>query len=153
MDILINNLPQTLMILGVLALIIEVAVLGLSTFILLFFGISLIATGALMSLGILNDALSTALWSNTVITAALAVLLWRPLKKMQNKVDNKPIQSDFAELSFVLNEDVSIAGLSTHHYSGISWQLKSEYPIASGTPVIVVKKEVGVMWVSPANES
>lgn len=37
MTLITNNLPEALMILGVLALIIEVAVLGISTFILLFF--------------------------------------------------------------------------------------------------------------------
>lgn len=36
MDFITQNLPQTLMVLGIVALIIEVAVLGLSTFILLF---------------------------------------------------------------------------------------------------------------------
>ena len=38
MDFFMQNLPQALMVLGIIALIIEVAVLGLSTIILLFFG-------------------------------------------------------------------------------------------------------------------
>ncbi|MEL0653558.1 NfeD family protein [Pseudoalteromonas issachenkonii] len=149
MDFITQNLPQTLMVLGIVALIIEVAVLGLSTFILLFFGLSLFLTGLLMSFGILPDSLTTALWSNTVVTAGLAIALWKPLKKMQNRVDKKQVNSDFAELTFVLTSDVTEQGLTTHQYSGISWKLKSKQPIIAGTEVLVTKKEVGVMWVTP----
>ncbi|MBG9995334.1 NfeD family protein [Pseudoalteromonas sp. NZS127_1] len=149
MDFITQNLPQTLMVLGIVALIIEVAVLGLSTFILLFFGLSLFLTGLLMSFGILPDSLTTALWSNAIVTAGLAVVLWKPLKQMQNRVDKKQVNSDFAELTFVLTSDVTEQGLTTHQYSGISWKLKSEQPISAGTEVLVTKKEVGVMWVKP----
>jgi len=149
MDFITQNLPQTLMVLGIVALIIEVAVLGLSTFILLFFGLSLFLTGLLMSFGILPDSLTTALWSNTVVTAGLAVVLWKPLKQIQNRVDKKQVNSDFAELTFVLTSDVTEQGLTTHQYSGISWKLKSAQPIIAGTEVLVTKKEVGVMWVTP----
>ncbi|GAA61748.1 hypothetical protein P20652_3637 [Pseudoalteromonas sp. BSi20652] len=149
MDFITQNLPQTLMVLGIVALIIEVAVLGLSTFILLFFGLSLFLTGLLMSLGILPDSLTTALWSNAVVTAGLAVALWKPLKKIQNRVDEKQVNSDFADLTFILTSDVTKQGLTSHQYSGISWRLKSEQPISAGIEVIVTKKEVGVMWVTP----
>lgn len=147
MDLIINNLPEALMILGVLALIIEVAVLGMSTFILLFLGMSLFATGLMMNVGLLDDSLATALWSNTLITAACALLLWKPLKRMQENVDSKEVKSDFAELDFVLANDIDEQGLTTHTYSGIAWKLKSQQPLNAGTHVKVVKKEVGVMWV------
>ncbi len=148
MEFITNNLAQTLMILGVLALIIEVAVLGMSTFILLFLGISLFATGLMMNFALLEDSLTTALWSNTLVTAACAVLLWKPLKRMQDNVDNKEVKSDFAELDFVLTSDVDELGVSTYSYSGVSWKLKSQQPLSAGTHVKVVKKEVGVMWVA-----
>lgn len=149
MEFITNNLAQALMILGILALIIEVAVLGMSTFILLFLGMSLFATGLMMSFSLLEESLTTALWSNTIVTAALAFLLWKPLKRMQERTDSKEVHSDFAELSFILSDDVDDQGLTTHQYSGISWRLKSNQPIAAGTQVTVVKKEVGVMWVTP----
>jgi len=150
MELILQNLPQTLMVLGILALIIEVAVLGLTTFILLFLGISLFVTGLLMNIGILPDSLTVAFWSNAILTAVLTVTLWKPLKRLQNNVDNKQVTSDFAELTFVLTADVNNQGLNTYKYSGINWQLKSEQPIASGTLVTVTKKEVGVMWVKPS---
>lgn len=147
MTLITNNLPEALMILGVLALIIEVAVLGMSTFILLFLGMSLFTSGLMMNFNLLDDSLTTALWSNTLITAGFALFLWKPLKRMQNNVDKKGVQSDFAELDFVLADDVDENGLTMHLYSGISWKLKSTQPLSAGTHVKVVKKEVGTMWV------
>lgn len=147
MTLITNNLPEALMILGVLALIIEVAVLGMSTFILLFLGMSLFTSGLMMNFNLLDDSLTTALWSNTLITAGFALFLWKPLKRMQNNVDKKGVQSDFAELDFVLADDVDENGLTMHLYSGISWKLKSKQPLSAATHVKVVKKEVGTMWV------
>jgi len=147
MEYIVNNLPEALMILGVIALIIEVAVLGLSTFILLFLGISLFSTGLMMNVGLLETSLTSALWSNTLITSACAVLLWKPLKRIQNNVDSKDINSDFAELNFIIKNDVDDLGLTTHAYSGINWKLKSHQPLPAGTHVKVIKKEVGVLWV------
>jgi len=151
MNFITQNLPQALMVLGIIALIIEVAVLGLSTFILLFLGISLFISGLLMSMAVLPDSLTTALWSNTVLTAVLAITLWKPLKRMQENVDTKQIKSDFAELVFILNDDVTEEGLTSYQYSGISWKLRSEQPINAGTEVRVTKKEVGVMWLEPTD--
>ncbi|KTF16643.1 NfeD family protein [Pseudoalteromonas sp. H105] len=147
MEFIVNNLPEALMIIGVIALIIEVAVLGLSTFILLFLGISLFSTGLMMNVGLLEASMTTALWSNTLITSACAILLWKPLKRMQDNVDNKEVKSDFAELDFIIKADVNDLGLTTHAYSGIDWKLKSHQPLCAGTHVKVIKKEVGVMWV------
>ncbi|AYM88472.1 activity regulator of membrane protease YbbK [Pseudoalteromonas agarivorans] len=150
MDLISQNLPQALMVIGIIALIIEVTVLGLSTIILLFLGLSLLTSGLLMVAGVLPETITAALWSNTIITAVLALLLWKPMKRMQENVDSKQINSDFADLTFVLAKDVSDKEITTHQYSGISWQLKSTQPISAGTKVVVVKKEVGVMWVAPA---
>jgi membrane protein implicated in regulation of membrane protease activity len=148
MSYITEHLAQTLMVLGILALIIEVAVLGLSTFVLLFLGLSLFLSGVLISLTLLPDTLTSALWSNVLLTSLFTVVLWKPLKRMQNKVDSSPVNSDFAQLQFELAQDVSAEGLTTHQYSGITWQLKSEQPILAGSMVKVFKKEVGVMWVS-----
>lgn len=147
MEFITNNLPEVLMILGVIALIIEVAVLGMSTFILLFLGLSLLISGLLMNFSVLDSSLTTALWSNSVITAVLAVILWKPLKRLQENRGTQDIQTDFAELTFTLESDVDDKGLSHYAYSGINWQLKSRSPLKAGTQVTVFKKEVGVMWV------
>lgn len=149
MELLQQNLPQTLMVAGIAALIIEVAVLGFATFILLFFGASLLITGFAMSLDLLPATATAALWSNTVLTAVLALALWKPLQRMQNKVQKDSIRSDFARQPFMLKEDVDGAGKTEYAYSGIRWKLKSFEPIAKGTMVEVIKVDVGVLWVKP----
>lgn len=142
-----ENIAEILMVLGIAALIVEVAVLGFATFVLLFLGISLLLTGLAMNIGLLEASLMTALWSNTLLTGVLAVMLWKPLRRMQNKVDHKDIDSDFADQSFVLTGDVDMRGETSHSYSGVQWKLKSQQLIPAGTLVKVVKTEVGVMWV------
>jgi len=74
MELLQQNLPQTLMVAGIAALIIEVAVLGFATFILLFFGASLLITGFAMSLDLLPATATAALWSNTTGSGAVETL-------------------------------------------------------------------------------
>ncbi|MEC8138870.1 MAG: NfeD family protein [Pseudomonadota bacterium] len=147
MAFLDTHLAEALMIISVIALIVEVAVLGMSTYVLLFLGLSLFASGLLMNIGLLDTTYTTALWSNIVFTLGFALVLWKPLKRMQDKTDTKPIHSDFAELTFVVNADVDDKGLTTHQYSGITWQLKSQSPIAAGSTVKVTDKQVGVLWV------
>lgn len=151
MGFLLQNLAESLMVLGVLALIIEIAVLGFSTFVLFFFGLSLLVTGALMTFGILTPDASTAFWSNAVLTALLTIVLWKPLKSAQSKTDDKQVKSDFADHSFVLDANVDSKGESLYQYSGISWKLKSLQPIEKGTHVRITKMEVGVLWVEKAH--
>ncbi len=152
MDWLTQNLPEALMITGVLLLIIEVAVLGFATFILLFLGLSLLTIGLLMNLHWFEATLTNALWGNVVLTAVLALLMWRPLKRMQGKVDKREINSDFADICFTLEADIDDNGLVEYAYSGIKWRLKSTLPLAKGTRVKIVKKEVGVLWVEALTE-
>ena len=78
-------------------------------------------------------------------------MLWKPLKRLQNSQDNKQINSDFAELSFTLEQDLPSVQPLYYQYSGIQWQLKSEKPLKKGDKVNVVKKDVGVMWVESHN--
>ncbi|MEC8208463.1 MAG: NfeD family protein, partial [Pseudomonadota bacterium] len=99
MAFLDTHLAEALMILGVIALIVEVAVLGMSTYVLLFLGLSLFASGLLMNIELLASTYTTALWSNIVFTLGFAVVLWRPLKRMQDKTETQPVHSDFAELT------------------------------------------------------
>ena len=145
--VLLHDISNILLIAGIAVLIIEAAILGFSTFVLLFLGISLLITGLGMKAGILDSTYITALWSNSLVTSVLAFVLWKPLRRMQSKVEVQNIDSDFAQETFVVTSDVDMRGESKHIYSGVSWKLKSHNPIASGSTVKVVKTEVGVMWV------
>lgn len=149
MEFLSNNIPQALMVFGVIALIIEVAILGFATFVLFFVGLSLVFSSGLMYAGLLGADWLTALWVNAVITTALAGLLWKPLKRLQNTTESTEVHSDFAELTFTLEQDVDEHNGYKFAYSGIEWQVKSRTPVKKGVEVKVVKKEVGVFWVEP----
>ncbi|WP_105169763.1 NfeD family protein [Pseudoalteromonas sp. T1lg23B] len=147
MAFVLDNLAQSLIIIGILALVIEVAVLGFATFVLLFLGLSLIFSGTMMYAGLLSEDWLTALWVNAVLTFVLALILWKPLLRLQQSSSEKTLGSDFADIDFVLEADLNEQNKQYHSYSGIQWQLKSDQPISKGTRVKVVKKEVGVMWV------
>ncbi|KJZ02633.1 MULTISPECIES: NfeD family protein [Pseudoalteromonas] len=149
MAFLLEHLAQTLVVLGIACLIVEVAVLGFATFVLFFLGLSLVISGGLMYAGMLDQTWLTALWFNALVTTLLAVFLWKPLRRMQDVTDNKEVTSDFAELTFTLEKDLNADSRIFHTYSGIAWQLKSKQPITAGTEVKVVKKEVGAFWVEP----
>lgn len=142
-----DHLAQWLIALGLLALVVEVAVLGLSSFILVFLGLSLTLSGGLMMLGLLPETLTTAVWSNALLSGIAALILWKPLKQLQENRQTETVRGDFAQESFILEMDVDISGKSERKYSGISWKLKSQTPIAAGTEVRVTKLEVGTLWV------
>ena len=143
MDWLTNNLAESLIIVGLALLVFEVVVLGFSTFVLFFVGIAAVITGVLLYIGVLPDSMLSALTSTGVLTALLAIFLWRPLKAMQNKVESKKVTSDLVGHSFILNEVVSINHNPVYHYSGIDWRLSSEKELSAGTLVEVIDVAVG----------
>lgn len=148
MEFVLQNLPEILLVTGIGALIIEVAVLGFATFVLLFLGASLVITGLLMNVGVLPETLVVALWSNALLTTLLALALWQPLRKLQNqRAADQPLDNDFTRHEFVLEQDADVQGKTEHQYSGVRWKVKSEQPLAAGTRVEVVKADVGVLWV------
>lgn len=147
MSWLAENLANVLIAAGIGALIVDMIFFGFGTFILIFLGGSLLISGLAMLVGVLPSTMDAALWSNAVLTAILGVLLWKPLRRIQNRNGSKQITNDFASEPFVLQQDVDIQGLAERMYSGVRWKLKSETPISKGTLVEVTKVDVGVLWV------
>jgi membrane protein implicated in regulation of membrane protease activity len=143
MDWVSNNLAQSLIIAGLTLLVIEVVVLGFSTFVLFFVGLAAVITGGLLSTGILPDSMLSAFSSIGVLTALLAIFLWRPLTSMQNNVERKKVTSDLVGHSFILNEGVSMSSNPVYRYSGIDWHLSSEKELSAGTLVEVTSVAVG----------
>lgn len=146
-----DNLPQILMVLGIISLITEVMVLGFTTFFLFFVGIAFIFTSGLMYFGVIEPSFLIAIYSSAILTLISAFFLWKPLKRIQEKQGEKIIKTDFAEICFVLKKDLNEDTFYTHAYSGIKWEIKSPVPLLKGTRVKVVKKEVGVFWVEADN--
>ncbi len=143
MDWVSNNLAESLIIVGLALLVVEVVVLGFSTFVLFFVGLAAVITGGLMRIGFLPDSMLAALSSIGVLTALLAIFLWRPLKSMQNNGERKKVTSDLVGHSFILSEAVSMSSNPVYRYSGIDWQLSSEKELSAGTLVEVAGVAVG----------
>ncbi len=142
-----DNLSESLIIVGLALLVIEVVVLGFSTFVLFFVGLAAVVAGGLMAVGVVPYSMLSALSSLGVLTALLALLLWRPLKSMQGKVESKKVTSDLVGHSFILNEAVSMTKNPTYRYSGIEWSLSSEQELSAGTLVEVTGVAVGAFVV------
>jgi membrane protein implicated in regulation of membrane protease activity len=138
-----NNLSESLIMAGLALLVLEVVVLGFSTFVLFFVGLAAVLAGGLMTVGVVPDSMLSALSSMGVLTALLAILLWRPLKSMQGNVESKKVTSDLVGHSFVLNEAVSMTNNPAYRYSGIDWNLSSEKELSAGTLVEVTGVAVG----------
>ncbi|MDG0996692.1 MAG: NfeD family protein [Gammaproteobacteria bacterium] len=138
-----NNLSESLIMAGLALLVIEVVILGFSTFVLFFVGLAALIAGGLMAVGVVPNSMLSALSSVGVLTAILAVLLWRPLKYMQANVETKKVTSDLVGHSFILNEAVSMTKNPAYRYSGIDWNLSSEEELLAGTLVEVTTVAVG----------
>lgn len=147
MDWMLENLVESLLIVGLLLLAIEILVLGFSTFVLFFIGLAAIATAGIVYLGIIPDSFIAALLSLSVFSTLFALLLWRPLKKMQTKVDTKRADNDLVGHCFVVEQDVSPKMRGKYRYSGIDWSLQSSDSINAGTLVEVVRTDVGVFHI------
>lgn len=150
MDWAFNNLAETLLIIGIALLVIEIVVLGFSTFVLFFVGAAAVLTSGLLYLGIIPDSLLGALLSTAIITAISASLLWKPLKNMQSKVDLTKAKGDLVGHSFILVEDVAPEMTPVYRYSGIDWKLKASEHLVAGTKVEVTEADVGVFYIKAA---
>lgn len=146
-----NNLIETILIIGVVLLIIEIVVLGFSTFFLFFAGLAAIATALIMWVGLIPETFPWTLISISVFTAVFAVLLWKRLAGLQNNVDHKRADSDLVGHSFVLTVDVEAAlpmkEKPQYEYSGIHWHLSSHEDLTKGTLVEVVQADVGSLLI------
>jgi len=152
MEYILSNLPQTLIVLGLILLAIEVLVLGFSTFFLFFIGIGAIATGILMAMGLIPETVLDSLLATAIISTVVALVSWKPMKKIQNKVDLNPVNNDMVGHQFVLPDELLVGKTITHRYSGIDWQVKAKEPLTAGTQVRIIKIEVGLLTVEPVSK-
>ncbi|MGB5445475.1 MAG: NfeD family protein [Psychromonas sp.] len=147
METIFPYLPQSFIVIGLILLVIEIMILGLSTFYLFFIGTGMIASGLLMAIGVIPETLFNALWSTAIIATLVALVAWKPMKNMQNKVEPKQVNNDMIGHQFVLTEELAIGRTITHRYSGINWQVKAKEPLSAGTEVKIIGIEVGLLTV------
>ena len=142
------SIQESLFIMGVLLLVVEVMFFGFATFFLLFIGISCLIAGLLMSLSVIPDTALSALSSVSVFSIIIAFGFWKPLKKLQKPDDNNEIEVGLVGHKFILTSDVSPHKSIDYKYSGVNWIVKSLEEIDAGQSVKVIKLEVGVLLVA-----
>ena len=147
MNWFVDNMAETMVILGLALLAVEILILGFTTFILLFIGIAAIITGALMYMVVIPNTLIAGFMSMGVFTGVSALLLWRPLKKMQMDVDTTRAKNDLIGHRFKLETDISADHNSEYKYSGITWRLTADEVLTTGTTVEVIHTDVGQLKV------
>ena len=149
MDNMLTNLPHFLLGLGLLFLILEV-VMGFTTILLLTLGVSMMIASGLMYLGVIDESLLSAFVVIALLDAVLTLIVWRPLKMLQQDRAPKEVKSDWIGTTFDVESDISPEQPGTARFSGVAGKVKSNTNIAQGATVEVVRVEVGVLHVKPA---
>ncbi|MBO1254683.1 NfeD family protein [Alteromonas sp. 5E99-2] len=149
MEYILDNHDNVLYLIGGLALVIELTIMGLSGT-LLFFALGCICTGVLVSLGVVST------WQYEVLLVGListvwAGVLWAPLKKLQGTDKAVDTSSDMIGMKVVVSAVVTNTS-GAIRYSGIDWQAKcfnqdESTNIDVGTSVTIKAVEGTVMLV------
>ncbi|CZF81049.1 hypothetical protein GCE9029_02364 [Grimontia celer] len=157
MSYLQTNLAESTIIIGLILLIIEVWLLGLSTIVLLALGVSAIVTGGLVWAGVFPETLTAVIAGSGIGAGVLTAILWGPLKRSQKGPRREyNIHSDFIGLVFDLEEQLDADHPVTVKYSGVSWKLilgpkhrSNVVPVGGSVKVIAV--DVGKFMVEPVD--
>lgn len=148
-EYLLDHHDKLLFLLAGLSLVVELAVIGLSGP-LLFFSIGCAVSGLLVAIGAISswelEVLSVGL-----ISASSAVILWKPLKKLQGSSRVRDTSSDMIGQVVPVAEEVTASSGSIRH-SGISWQARldeddAKSPLLEDTRVVITAVDGNVMLV------
>ena len=143
-------LEHWLFIIGIGLLVIEIAFFGFATFVLFFVGIAMLIVGALMAFGALPVGIDIAIGAVSLLSISGAVLLWKPMKKIQSSKEAAKVEVGFVGHRFQVQTDIAPDLPGTYTYSGIAWTVVSDTAIQRFTQVQVIKADVGQLTVMPA---
>lgn len=146
------SLATILAVIGVSLGILEIAVLGFGTVFLLFIAIGCLLSAFLMFAGLIEQTFLMAALSVAIISSISAMLLWKPLKRLQSNQQNPEQQPNvFSGLKFNLEQELAPGNTFIHRYSGVEWKVskmaEDNETWPKGCEVEVVKTGVGKMWV------
>lgn len=148
-----DNLSGFWIALGFALLAAEVLLFGFTTIIFLFAGLGALASGLLMSIGVIPETWVAGTACFGIATGISSAVLWKPLKSMQDSsVPEKKPTSDLVGLEFVLMDDVTVASPGRYRYSGIDWVVEIDAgsgkdELSKGDRVSVISVDVGVLRV------
>jgi hypothetical protein len=89
---------------------------------LLFFAIASVITGFLINIGLIEGWAMEVLVAG-ILSGVIAVLMWKPLKNLQNTRSKTDQSSDMIGLQVTVANDISKATGSIR-YSGINWNAR-----------------------------
>ncbi len=121
MEYFLENPDHLWYLIAGISFVVELSLMGLSGP-LLFFAMASLVTGILVSLGFVEGWQSEIL-SVGLLTALIAIILWKPLKAFQNSKDRTDNSSDMIGLMVPASSEISVSSGSIR-YSGIDWQAR-----------------------------
>ena len=152
-DYINTHLAEFWITLGFLLIALEMLLFGLSTIALLFAGLGALLTGLIMLIGVLPESWVVGVASCGIGTGIISVLLWRPLRSLQQGRAPKSGQSsDLIGMEWALQQEISSLQSGEHRYSGIKWKVEldadsTDKVLAAGTRVAVVSVDAGIFRV------
>ena len=143
---------------GFILLAIEIGFLGFASGIVLFSGFGALITGLILWLGWLPETWLAGIASFGISSFASAIILWKPLLRMQNyKTPAKDNSSDLIGYEFTLQQPISTTSHGVTRYSGVEWRVEIDEDsgldsIGTGQRVAVTSVDAGVFRVRPAED-
>ena len=121
MEYFLENPAHLWFLIAGLSFVIELSIMGLSGP-LLFFAIASLITGILVNIDLL-DSWQIQVLAVGILTAITAIILWKPLKKLQNSRMTTDTSSDMIGLKVPASADITATSGSIR-YSGINWNAR-----------------------------
>ena len=154
-EYIIKHQSEFWLMFGFAMLVVEV-ISGFTTGIFLFGGLGALATGLLMSVGVLPETWVAGVACTGISSGLITLLLWKPLKKLQgNRSIQKDNSSDFIGHEFNIDSDISMTQPGTTNYSGLTWKVEIDKDagvntMEAGQRVTVSSVDVGVFKIKLA---
>jgi len=121
MEYFLENPDHLWYLIAGISFVVELSIMGLSGP-LLFFAIASLTTGILVSIGFV-DGWQSEILTVGLLTAVVAVILWKPLKSLQDSKDKTDDSSDMIGLQVPASAEINESS-GTIRYSGIDWQAR-----------------------------
>ena len=146
-----QNHDQLLYLVAGVSFIAELTLMGLGGP-LLFFAIACFLTAILISLGVISGWEAEA-FTVGILTAAITLLLWKPLKRFQNSGGGADTSSDMIGKQVTTRSEVTSSSGGSIRYSGIDWNARlaegMELSIPADTTCEIIGVAGNVMLVKP----
>jgi hypothetical protein len=104
-----------------ISLVLELSIMGLSGP-LFFFAIASAITGVLVGLGII-DGWAIEVLTVGILSALITLIMWKPLKKLQNSRSKTDESSDMIGLQVTVVDEINHSSGSIR-YSGLNWNAR-----------------------------